>query len=309
MPRSPKRTPLPRAEPVAGRLDATAVIVIHDDGERLIPLLDVLQREVAASVVVDNASTDGSIEPLQGRSEVTVLRNPENRGFAAAVNQGARAASTGWLVLVNPDVHLRAGQVTALLEDLPPDVAAAAPLQVDAYDRPRVETGGYEPTLGRYLVWALVPAAYHGRRGPWLSRPFPHGDLELDWLSGALLGIRRPLLESLGFLDERFFMYHEDVDFGRRARAAGYRLLCRPSVRLHHEVAHGDPDRRVRSGRRSIESLALDFPGWRRRALGVILGVGYGLRAVLGSGTQKALARGVLAHCVTLIRGRLPVRD
>ena len=50
-------------------------------------------------------------------------------------------------------------------------------------------------------------------------------------------------------------------------RAAGYRLLCRPSVRLHHEVAHGDPERRVRSGRRSIESLALDFHGWRRRAL------------------------------------------
>ncbi len=309
MSRSPKRTPIPAADTAGTRLDATAVIVIHDDGERLIPLLDVLQAEVAAVVVVDNASTDGSIEALAGRGGVTIHRNPENRGFAAAVNQGARAASTEWLVLVNPDVHLRAGQVSALLAGLPPDVAAAAPLQVDERGRPRVETGGYEPTLRRYLVWALVPAKYHGRRGPWLSRPFPEDDVELDWLSGALLGIRRPVLESLGFLDERFFMYHEDVDFGRRARAAGYRLLCRPAIRLHHEVAHGDPGRRVRSGKRSIESLAQDFPGWRRRALGLVLGIGYGLRAVLGSGAQKALAKGALAHCITLVRGKLPVRD
>jgi GT2 family glycosyltransferase len=289
--------------------DATAIIVIHDDGDRLTALLDVLEREVRDVVVVDNASSDGSIGAVEGRDGVTVIRNDSNRGFGAAVNRGSKDASSQWLLLVNPDVHLERGQVSTLLQDLPVDVAEVAPLQVDEHDRPRVETGGYEPSLARYLVWAVVPARWHRRSGPWLSAPFPTRDADVDWLSGALLGIRREVFDRLDGFDERFFMYHEDVDFARRARAAGYRAVCRPAVRLHHEVAHGDPDRRVRSGLRSIESLALDFPGWRRRALGLVLGLGYGLRSVLGSGTQQALARGVLPHCVTLIRGDLPVRD
>src|SRR5205823_6780231 len=109
-----------------------------------------------------------------------------------------------------------------------------------------------------------------------------------------------------GGFDERFFLYHEDADFGTRARRAGHRVWVRPAVRLYHEVAHGDPTRRVQSGLRSLESLAVAFEGWRRRALGAILGLGYGLRALLASGVRRDLARAALPHAREMIRGRVP---
>jgi len=289
--------------------DATAVLVNHNSGARLASLFEVLLPEVRGAVVVDNASTDGSLQATAKLPGVSVVRNAGNRGFAAAANQGAAGVKSTWLLFVNPDIHLLAGQITALLDGVPDDVAVVAPLQVDEHDTPRSETGGYEPSLSRYLVWAVVPVRFHRKLGPWLAPPFPTRDTELDWASGALLGVRREVFERLGGLDEKFFLYHEDIEFARRVRAAGHRVLVRPAVRLHHEVSHGDPSRRVNAGLRSTESLALDFPpGWRRRALGLVLGLGYGLRALLARGTTQAVARATLLHCRTLIAGRLPVR-
>jgi GT2 family glycosyltransferase len=303
----------PAAEP-AGRAagaaievqDATAVIVNYNSGDRLGPLLDRLLPEVHAVAIVDNASTDGSLDAVEGRPNVTIVRNQSNRGFGAAANQGSKLADTDWILFVNPDIHLLPGDVATLLAGLPPDVAAVAPLQVDEHGTPKVETGGYQPSLGRYLVWALIPVRFHRTFGPYLAPPFPTRDTSVDWVSGALLGIKRAVFERLGRFDERFFMYHEDVDFGRRARSAGYRILVRPAVRLHHEVAHGDPRRKVTSGTQAIESLAKTYQGWRRRALGAVLLVGYGLRAVLASGTRRDLARNVLPLCVELLKGRPP---
>jgi N-acetylglucosaminyl-diphospho-decaprenol L-rhamnosyltransferase len=300
----------PARPPVAPSADGTApsitaILVNHNAGSRLGGLFDVLLREVESAVVVDNASTDGSLAAVEGRSDVTILRNSENRGFAAAVNQGADRAMGSWLLLVNPDIHLRPGDVTTLLRDVPSDVAAIAPLQVDADGRPRPETAGYEPSLLRYFVWAVVPSRFHGRFGPWLGAPFPAQDRDVDWVSGALVGLRREVFERLGRFDERFFLYHEDVDFGRRARAAGYRVMIRPAVRLHHEVAHGDVTRRIWGTLRSIDSLAQDFPGWRRRVLGAILAVGFGLRALLGSGATRDRGRAALPACWSLVVGRL----
>jgi N-acetylglucosaminyl-diphospho-decaprenol L-rhamnosyltransferase len=285
-----------------------AVVVNYNSGPRLPGLVNLLAPEVESITVVDNASVDVSADGLEGRSGVRVIRNQSNLGFAAAANQGAAHGDSEWLLFVNPDVHLQRGQITGLVANLPPDVAAVAPLQVDERGNPKPETGGYRPTLGRYAMWALVPVRFHHRRGPWLAPPWPEDDVELDWVSGALLGIRRSVFTQLGGFDERFFLYHEDVDFGTRARRAGYRILCRPSVRLHHEVAHGDPSRRVASGLRSIESLALAFTGWRRRALGLILLVGFGLRGALGSGTGRELARAAMPHARALVAGRVPER-
>jgi GT2 family glycosyltransferase len=120
--------------------------------------------------------------------------------------------------------------------------------------------------------------------------------------------VRREVFERLGGFDERYFLYHEDVDFGRRVRRAGYRVVCRPRVRLHHEVAHGDPRRRVVYTRRALASLARDpeLGGWRRPLLGLALWVGFGLRAILGSGLTRDRAREALPVARDLVLGRLP---
>jgi len=212
--------------------------------------------------------------------------------------------------LVNDDAHVRPGEITELLRNLPRDVAVVAAMQVDSRGVPLSETGGYDPSILRYLVWAFVPGRFHYRFGPHISRPFPRGDTDLDWVSAALMGIRAGPFFELGMLNEKYWMYVEDVDFCRRARRAGYRVILRASVHLIHEVAQGDPQRRILSGLRSMESLALDFPGWQRRAFGVVMGIGYVLRAtVAGSSTERALARASIRHCAELIKGRFPNRD
>jgi N-acetylglucosaminyl-diphospho-decaprenol L-rhamnosyltransferase len=290
---------------------ALAVVVNYNSGDRLGPLLDVLEPEVRQVIVVDNASHDGSQEPAKGREKTVFIQNERNRGFAAAVNQGALLASEDddWIVLVNDDAHVRPGEMSELLKNVPDDVAVVAAMQVNFQDKPLSESGGYDPSIMRFLVWAFVPVYLHYRFGPWVSYPFPKGDTELDWVSGAMLGIRRGPYFELGMLDEKYWMYVEDVDFCRKARRAGYRVFHRSSVHLINEVARGDRERRILSGLRSVESMALDFPGWRLRALGTVLGMGYVLRAGFArKATERALARECLHHCVELMKGRYPER-
>jgi GT2 family glycosyltransferase len=295
------------------RQPALAVVVNYNSGDRLEALLEALEREVRQVIVVDNASSDGSQDPARNRERTTLLQNERNRGFAAAVNQGAKhgaAEEDEWVVLVNDDAHVRPGEITELLSNLPPDVAVVAPMQVDSRNAPLSESGGYDPSIVRYLVWAFLPGRFHYRFGPHISRPFPRGDTELDWVSAAMMGIRTGPFFELGMLDEKYWMYVEDIDFCRRVRQAGYRVILRESVHLIHEVAHGDPQRRILSGLRSMESLALEFHGWQRRAFGVAMGIGYVLRAtVAGSSTERALARASIRHCAELIKGRFPDRD
>ena len=291
----------------AEHLDATVVVVNYNDGPRLGPLLDLLLAEARRAVVVDNASTDGSERPADGRERVTLIRNDRNRGYAPAVNQGAAIADGEWLILANPDAHVRPGDLHALVADLPSEVVAVAPVQIDGTGAPRHETGGYDPSLLRYLVWALVPVRFHGRSGPWLASVPPGGrDVELDWVSSALLAIRREAFEAVGRMDERFFLYHEDVDLGRRFRRRGWRVICRTRIRLFHEVAAGDPGRRARQTLLALDSLAIDFEGWRRPMLGAILALGYGLRAVFASGPTREAARAALPACGRMILGRRP---
>jgi GT2 family glycosyltransferase len=287
-------------------LDATAVIVNYNDGPRLGELLDLLLLEVRRVVVVDNASSDGSEAAADERPAVTLIRNERNRGYAPAANQGAALADGSWIVLVNPDAHVEPGDIASLVRDVPDDVAAIAPVQVDRTGRARPETGGYAPSLPRYLLWAFVPVRLHGRWGPWLSTVPAGGDVPLDWVSCGLLAIRREDFEAIGGLDERFFLYHEDVDLGRRLRLHGKRVFCRTSIRLFHEVATGDPARRLRQSLLGLDSLALEFRGWRRPILGVILATGYGLRAIFASDDKRSLARAALPACGRMIIGRQP---
>jgi N-acetylglucosaminyl-diphospho-decaprenol L-rhamnosyltransferase len=290
----------------AREADVTAIVVTYNPGDRLGTLLAMLEREVREMVVVDNSSTDGSLAGVRGGGKLRMVRNRENRGFAAAANQGAALARTEWVLFVNPDVHLQPGQPTLLVQRLPEDVAAVAPLQLDQEGRPRSESGGYEPTLARYAALAVLPSRLRARWGPWLGPPLPSTDTTVDWVSGAMLAVRRRVFEAIGGFDERFFFSLEDVDLGRRIRSAGYRSLLRPSVRVHHEVAQDDPERRLHNSLLALESLAQYFQGWRRRALALVMALGSTLRALAGSETQRALGRAALPRWLGVALTGLP---
>ena len=131
---------------------------------------------------------------------------------------------------------------------------------------------------------------------------FPMADIYPDWVSGAFMAVRREAFERVHGFNTDFFLYLEDADLCRRIRTTGGRVMCRAWVRVHHEVAQGDPHRRAEETGRFVRSLAMQFSGWRLKALGLTLMWGFGARAILGKGPARVAARRALPECLELLR-------
>jgi N-acetylglucosaminyl-diphospho-decaprenol L-rhamnosyltransferase len=207
--------------------------------------LDALQRNApeAAVTVVDNGSSDDTVERVQKRAGVRCIRNKDNRGFAAAVNQGAaESGAAGPILVLNPDVEL-----TTSLEPLIDACLAygmAAGQLTDSADRPQAGfTIRSLPTSGA-LIFELLgfnrlwPSNPVNRRYRCLDR-----DLEtpgpVEQPAGAFLMVRRDVWECLGGMDESFYpVWFEDVDFCRRAADKAYRIEYVPSVKARHRGGH-----------------------------------------------------------------------
>jgi N-acetylglucosaminyl-diphospho-decaprenol L-rhamnosyltransferase len=284
----------------------SAIIVNFESGNRLRSLVDTLLADGIPLVIVDNASTDQSLAmlPRSPSQPMRVIRNEKNLGFAVAANQGAAEAEGEWLIFVNPDVHPEPGLAPNIIRNLHDSVAIAAPLQVDATRTPIPESGGYRPSLARFAAWAVLPTGLRGRNGPWLAPPFPHGDVSVAWVSGAMLAVRREVFSEIGGFDERFFLFQEDVNLCERAWVAGHRVMLRGGIRVFHEVGQsGDGARDTIRGRAFVAALGTQWKGWRRRILGAILLLGFGLRAGFGS-DRRNVARAALRPSAGLLFGR-----
>jgi GT2 family glycosyltransferase len=189
-------------------------------------------------VVVDNASFDGSAGAVRaGWPGVEVIERAENGGFAVANNAGIRATRGDFVLLLNNDTIVPAGAIDALLARLAgdPAVAVAGPRLVDAEGRAELSWG---PMIGplaelrqkrllRRYEGGVGSAVRHVER---LSRT----ERYVDWVSGAALLVRRADAESVGLLDERYFLYTEDVDFCAAMRSRGRRVLFTPAAEIVH---------------------------------------------------------------------------
>ena len=180
-------------------------------------------------VVVDNQSSDGSADAAAKRAGVRVIRLNENAGFARATNVGIRASSGENLLLLNSDTLVPAGAIDRLLAELrrDPDVAIVGPRLIDASGRPELS---YGRTLGPFNELRQKIR----RRRPALVDRLTRRRHSPDWVSGACLLVRRADAEAVGLLDERFFMYAEDVDFCAAIKARGRRIVFTPDVEIVH---------------------------------------------------------------------------
>jgi N-acetylglucosaminyl-diphospho-decaprenol L-rhamnosyltransferase len=219
------------------------VIVTHNSGGVIEGCLEALAKMApeVSPVVVDNASTDVSVGRAR-RAGAEVVANGENRGFAAAVNQGFRTTAADFVLVMNPDVCLSTsvdGLVRAAVEN-----GLSAGQLTDSGGRPQTGfTIRRLPTaaslsfelLGINRLWRNNPV---NRRYRYLDRgPGEAGFVEQP--AGAFLMIRRDIWEKLGGLDEGFHpVWFEDVDFCRRALDAGYRIEYVPEVKAVHEGGH-----------------------------------------------------------------------
>ncbi len=193
-------------------------------------------------IVVDNASSDGTLERIRGRVDTHVIANPSNRGFAAAVNQGAWSTEAGFVLLMNPDTRLLTS-VDGIVDAARQHGLAAGKL-VD--DNGRAQAGF---TIRRFPTPAALIFETLGINRLWPSNPvnrrYRYLDRDLDQPgsveqpAGAFLMTRRDVWERLGGMDEDFHpIWFEDVDLCLRAAAAGYQIEYVPAVRAAHHGGH-----------------------------------------------------------------------
>jgi len=189
-------------------------------------------------VVIDN----DAVEPPELPSGVRLIRNKENVGFAGAHNRGIAASNGDPVVLINPDTVVERD----FFEHLEGFVSKNPRAGISG---PRiVDSEGHLQLSARREISAL--SGFLGRTSL-LTRLFPKSSLvksqfpsvtdqthptSVDWVSGACMVIRRETLRDLGPLDERFFMYFEDADLCRRARAAGWLVYYLPEVEIVHQT-------------------------------------------------------------------------
>lgn len=192
-------------------------------------------------IVVDNASADDSVEMVRTEFPgVHLIANADNRGFPAANNQGIAAARGRYILLLNPDTEVAGDALATMVAfaDAHPDVGIVGPqlsypdgsIQSSRRRFPTLATAFFESTwLKPYAPRRLL------ERYEFLDRP---DDVvqDVDWLYGAALMTRREAIEQVGPMDESFFMYSEELDWCRRFREAGWRVVYLPTAQIvHHE--------------------------------------------------------------------------
>jgi N-acetylglucosaminyl-diphospho-decaprenol L-rhamnosyltransferase len=219
----------------------TIVIVSFNAREDLARCLDSLQTAPPAIaheiVVVDNASSDDSPDIVRARPDVRLIALDANLGFAAANNAAIRATQSDLVLLLNCDTIVPGGAIDRLVTTLhaSPDAAAAGPRLVDGEGRPELSFGSMVAPLAEWRQKRLLAAADRGDN--WAlhevaSRTSRPG--RPDWVSGACLLVRRADAEAVGLLDERYFMYLEDVDFCAALRARGRTIVFTPAATVTH---------------------------------------------------------------------------
>jgi GT2 family glycosyltransferase len=218
------------------------VIVSYNAREDLERCLESLHTAPPATphdiTVVDNASTDGGLDRIRARwPSLQLIALDRNRGFAAGNNAGIRASSGELVLLLNSDTVASGGALDTLVQRLlaHPDAAAAGSRLVDGGGRVELSFGKMISPLGE-LRQKVIGAAHNAGLGPvtsWVERATRREQF-VDWVSGACLLVRRADAEAVGLLDERFFLYTEDVDFCASLRARGRKILFAPAAEIVH---------------------------------------------------------------------------
>lgn len=228
-------------------------------------------------VIVDNASMDDSLHGVEQLGvPVTIIPNKENRGFAAACNQGAAEAPGEYLLFLNPDMRLFEDSLTVPLVFMQrPENADVGIVGIQLVDENNhiARSSARFPSLSIFIAQALGLNRLPGLRhlNTHMSEWAHDKTATVDHVIGAFYLIRRPLFESLGGFDERFFVYLEDLDLSLRAHQAGWRSVYLTDAQAFH--AGGGTSRQVKAHRLfySLRSRLLygfkHFTPWQARML------------------------------------------
>ncbi|MFH1470441.1 MAG: glycosyltransferase family 2 protein, partial [Candidatus Micrarchaeota archaeon] len=179
------------------------------------------------TILVDNASTDGSVEFVKKRFPwARLVQSKENLGFAGGNNLGAKEAKGEFLVFLNYDTIVEKGWLAPLLAAFKePKVAAAQSKVLFENDRSRINTLGTDTHITGLTVCKHIFKEDKG---------FEKTE-EVSGFSGCSVMVPKKIFKELGGFDHDFFLYLEDTDIGWRARLAGYKILAVPASRVYHK--------------------------------------------------------------------------
>lgn len=200
-------------------------------------------------IVIDNASHDASVDMItQKFSQVNCVANADNTGFASATNQGIKIARGEYILLLNPDTEVTEGSLEKLVSKIEsdPKVGIVAPklLNPDRTLQPSIRR--FPTPFSQFLIFLKLR---HLRRVPGAIQRYLNSDFdyektqEVDQPQGAAFLIRRSVLNAIGFFDEKFFIWFEEVDFCKRTQDAGWKIIYTPEAKIIH---HGGQSFRQR---------------------------------------------------------------
>lgn len=221
----------------SGKADYEVVLVTYHSRDQVAGLLESLGDGVPVAVV-DNASGADDVAELFADRPASRVLDGGDVGFARAANHGARTSTADYLVFVNPDARPTRAVLEALVADLAvdPGLGSVAAATVTAQQRIELGVGGWEPTPIRCLAYASGFHLVRPRSGVY-AKPAVGEDIELGWITGACLAVRRETFQRLGGFDERYFVYNEDMAFGRAIREAGLRQRLRTDLLVPHATS------------------------------------------------------------------------
>ncbi len=181
-------------------------------------------------IIVDNGSTDGSVEYLEENySEFKLIQNNKNLGFATAVNQGIKASNAEYVLLLNNDTELEDGCLSYLLNCIDNDetIFGVSSKMIQYQDRNLIDDAGDEYTI----------LGYTKKVGNNRSTELYQSKREIFSACAGAAIYRRNIFDIIGYFDENFFAYMDDVDISYRARIYGFKCFYCPEAVVYHHVS------------------------------------------------------------------------
>jgi GT2 family glycosyltransferase len=221
-------------------IDLSILMVNWNTRSYLLPCLESVSKTVGKSswevIVVDNGSCDGSGEAVRNHFPTArLIENDRNLGFAKAMNQGLRACSGRYALLLNPDTRMKEETLERMISfmETHPDVGISGAQLLNG-DGSKQNSIANFPSLVTELLNKSLLRWMFPKRFPGKESHYPE-PIEVDSVIGACMMVRREAMEQVGFLDEDYFLFLEETDWCYRMKKAGWKVYHLPQVEVYHD--------------------------------------------------------------------------
>lgn len=205
-------------------------------------------------IVVDNASSDNSIQVVKSFSKVKLIYNHKNLGFPKSVNQGLKIATGNYFLLLNPDTQLPKDFFTKCLKFTKeyPDFGIMGPKFINPDGTVQ---GSVFPE----------PSIINTLKNNFKYAPESLYPIEVNCISGGCMFIPKSTIDRIGYFTERVFMYYEDLDYCRRIRRAGLKVIYNPQIKIIH--LHGESSKKSPQAQKYLRQSSIWYNGWLKYTL------------------------------------------